>query len=109
MPKLVFRDKNVTLNVARGTSILDAAMDHGITLYHTCGGNASCSTCRIRVLSGANHLSPIEDAESQVLAAFDLEAPHRLACQSQVLGDVEVEIPGREKAPRPNKTPKLPE
>jgi 2Fe-2S ferredoxin len=109
MPKIVFRDKNRTINVPRGTSVLDAALDNGLSMYHTCGGNASCSTCRVRVLSGSEFLSPIEDAESQVLDSFDLKPPHRLACQAQVLGDVEVEIPGREKAPRSNKTPKLPE
>jgi 2Fe-2S ferredoxin len=109
MPKIVFRDKNVTIDVARGTSVLDAALDRGLSMYHTCGGNASCSTCRIRVLQGGELLSPIEDAESQVLDSFDLKPPHRLGCQAQVLGDVEIEIPGREKAPRPNKTPKLPE
>ena len=107
MPKIVFRDKNVTLDVERGTSVLDA-LDHGLSMYHTCGGNASCSTCRIRVLKGVKFLSAIEDAESQVLDSFDLKPPHRLGCQAQVMGDVEVEIPGREKAPRPNKTPQLP-
>ena len=109
MPKIVFRDKNVTFEVERGTSVLDAALDHGLSMYHTCGGNASCSTCRIRVLKGAEFLSAIEDAESQVLDSFDLKPPHRLGCQAQILGVVEVEIPSREKAPRPNKTPKLPE
>ena len=108
MPKLIFKHRK-TLQVAEGTSVLDAALDHDVSLYHTCGGNASCSTCRVLVLRGAENLSAIEDAESQVLDSFDLLPPHRLGCQAQVLkGEVEVEIPSRAKAPRPNKTPAVP-
>lgn len=84
-------------------------MEHGVPLYHTCGGNASCSTCRVRVLKGPEFLSAIESAEAQVLDAFDLKAPYRLGCQAQILGGiVEVEIPPRDHEPRPNKTPRLP-
>ncbi len=109
MPKLVFHGKGITLDVPKGTSVLEAAMDNGITLYHTCGGNASCSTCRVSVLKGSENLSGIEDAESQVLDSFDLQPPHRLGCQARLRGDVEVEIPAFTKMPRPNKTPKVPE
>jgi 2Fe-2S ferredoxin len=108
MPTLRFADRDVTLRVGEGETILDAALAHGVSLYHTCGGNASCSTCRVRVLEGADRLSPIESAEAQVLDAFDLKPPHRLACQSEIHGDVTVEIPGRERAPRANKTPPVP-
>ncbi len=110
MPRITFKtkDKDVTVDVERGISVLDAALRSKIPIYHTCGGNASCSTCRIVVLEGAKHLSGVETAEAQVLDAFDLKAPHRLGCQSQVLGDVTVLIPERDKEPRPNKTPPLP-
>lgn len=110
MAKIIFRDQGITMEVQRGTSILEAALEQGIMLYHTCGGNASCSTCRVLVLKGTENLSLIETAEAQVLDAFDLKPPYRLGCQAQVLkGEVEVEIPKRQKAPRPNKTPPSPE
>ena len=84
-------------------------MENGVEIYHTCGGNASCSTCRVKVLSGAENLSSIEVAEAQILDAFDLKAPHRLGCQARVLrGDIEVDIPDHEREPRPNKTPEIP-
>ena len=109
MPKLIFRDKGRELEIEEGTSILDAALDNGVPLYHTCGGNASCSTCRVRVIEGAENLSEIESAEAQVLDSFDLKPPHRLGCQARLLrGEVVVEIPRREKEPRPNKTPPVP-
>ncbi len=109
MPKIIFKGKDLHIEAERWTSVLDAAMEHNVPVYHTCGGNASCSTCRVLVLKGAENLSEIESAEAQVLDAFDLKPPYRLGCQAQILkGEVEVEIPKRTKAPRPNKTPPLP-
>ncbi len=108
MPKVHFCNKGVTVEVERGCSILDAALDNKIELYHTCGGNASCSTCRVIVLAGAENIAPIDHAEREVLDAFDLKPPYRLGCQSFVRGDVEVDIPERSREPRPNKTPPLP-
>ena len=111
MPKIFFTTAKQKREVVvdESTSILDAALSYGIPLYHTCGGNASCSTCRVVVRKGGENLSPIEDAETQVLDSFDLKAPYRLGCQAAILGgDVEVEILPWERAPRPNKTPKVP-
>lgn len=109
MPRLRFLKPDKSIEVEEGTTILEAAMEHGVPLYHTCGGNASCSTCRVVVLYGSERLSPIEDAEAQVLDSFDLRPPHRLGCQAAIHGDVVVEIPDRAKEPRPNKTPRVPE
>ena len=96
--------------VLPGRSILETALELGVPLYHTCGGNCSCSTCRVVVLKGAEQLSAMEPDEAQVLDAFDLKPPYRLGCQSLLKGgEVEVEIPDRAKEPRPNKTPRLPD
>ena len=110
MPKIFFKNKNTTVDVEKGTSILEAALRHNVDLYHTCGGNCSCSTCRILVLKGAENISRMENDEAGILDSFDLKAPHRLGCQTLVLeGTVEVKIPDRSKSPRPNKTPPLPD
>ena len=112
MAKIVFsaggKDKRA-ISADEGTSILEAALSSGVPVYHTCGGNGSCSTCRVIVLKGAENLSPVEEAEAEVLDAFDLKSPFRLSCQAHLLGgEVEAEIPKWERAPRPNKTPKVP-
>ena len=98
MPKIFFRNQNRTVDVDRGTSILEAALRHDVPLYHTCGGNCSCSTCRVLVLKGAENISKMEAGEAEILDAFDLKAPHRLGCQSLLIGGgtVEVDIPERE-------------
>jgi ferredoxin len=109
MPKITFKNRDFSIDVEEGISILDAAMRFDVPIYHTCGGNVSCSTCRVLVLKGAENLSRIETAEAGILDSFDLKPPHRLGCQAEVLaGEVVVEIPVRQKAPRPNKTPPVP-
>ena len=111
MTKIVFKNKNRTVDVEKGTSILEAALKHDVPIYHTCGGNCSCSTCRVLILKGAEHLSKMEPDEAGVLDTFDLKSPHRLGCQTLVVGEgvIEVNIPDRAKEPRPNKTPLLPD
>ena len=109
MPKITFKNVGKTFEVEEGISVLEAALRHNVPIYRTCGGNCSCSTCRVKVLSGAGNLSSMEANEAEVLDTFDLKPPYRLGCQALVFGDtVEVEVPQREKEPRPNKTPKLP-
>ena len=110
MPNILFKNARRSVHVEKGTSILEAALRHDVLLYHTCGGNCSCSTCRVLVLKGAEHVSRMDEMEAEVLDAFDLKGPHRLGCQTLVMeGTVEVEIPERDKAPRPNKTPPVPD
>lgn len=107
--RVTFSNRGKSVEAEKACSILEAALGHGIAIYHTCGGNASCSTCRVKVLSGGENLSAIGPAEAQILDAFDLKPPHRLGCQALVLrGDVAVEIPERDREPRPNKTPEIP-
>jgi ferredoxin len=108
MPKITFKNKDVIVEAEKGCSILEAALEHRVPIYHTCGGNCSCSTCRVLVVNGQENLSPIDAAEAQILDSFDLKAPYRLGCQALIMGgNVEVEIPKRDKPPRPNKTPRI--
>ncbi len=109
MPKITFKNVGKTFEVEKGLSVLEAALRHDVPIYHTCGGNCSCSTCHVKVLSGAKNLSSMDPSEAEVLDSFDLRPDYRLGCQALIFGDtVEVEIPDRQKEPRPNKTPEIP-
>jgi 2Fe-2S ferredoxin len=62
-------------------SILDVALNYGVTLDHACGGNCA---------------SPMDDEEADRLdMAADLQLNSRLGCQVQIVkpGKVVVEIP----------------
>ena len=62
-----------------------------------CGGRASCGRDLIRIHAGAEFVSPRRDVETRRLAALAAEGEPsgpdmRLACQSYVRGDVEIEV-----------------
>ncbi|WP_066507741.1 adenylate/guanylate cyclase domain-containing protein [Rufibacter sp. DG15C] len=80
------------VSVAEGQSLLDASLAAGIPHYHACGGKGQCTTCRVLVLAGADHLTPETDAELAIRAVRHFPKNVRLACQVQVTGpDVQVQ------------------
>lgn len=95
MPRVTFlHPEGKSGDVPAGTSLLDAAERLGFPLPHDCGGNASCTTCRVEVQSGAEHLSEIDFEEQDLLDREALSEPwHRLGCQARVSGDVVVRVP----------------
>ncbi len=84
----------ITVEIAAGTSILDAAEQCGARVGHACGGNLACSTCHVYVEDGLDSLGPVSDKENDIMdKAFDVRPESRLGCQAQVADhDIEVEI-----------------
>ena len=95
MPRVTFVHlQGLTGEVELNTSILEAAEALGFPLPHDCGGNASCTTCRVEVATGAENLSEIDFDEQDLLDRENLtEAFHRLGCQARIMGDVVVRVP----------------
>ena len=95
MPRITFiHSQGVSGEVPANTSILAAAEALGFPLPHDCGGNASCTTCRVEVQSGGENLSEIEFDEQDLLDRENLtEAFNRLGCQAKIVGDVVVRVP----------------
>ena len=93
MPKVHFLPVDMVCEAAVGESILDVALNHDVPLQHACGGFCSCTTCHIKVRSGATALSGMDEEEEERIASVDELAPEsRLGCQAKVHGDVTVEI-----------------
>lgn len=78
------------IRVTNGITLLEASLANRIEHAHVCGGNGRCSTCRVRVLSGAVNLSAATSAENSVLRKIAAESDVRLACQARVTGEVRV-------------------
>ncbi len=77
--------------VEAGATLLDAAQRAGVGLSAICGGVGSCETCRVYILQGK--VSPPSLIEQSDLTEDELAAGLRLACQTEVLGDVRVNVP----------------
>ncbi len=80
------------MKVDQGISVLAASMQAGIKHMHLCGGRGLCSTCRVRVLEGADQLSEMTAFERLSLRGhLSFAADVRLACQAKVQGPVKLE------------------
>lgn len=71
-------------------TVLDAARRAGAPLGNSCGSVGVCGRCRVRVLSGAEALSPPTRIEVRIASQRGFADDERLACQAVVGGDVEV-------------------
>ena len=82
--------EQIETTVFSGTSILDASIQSRISHAHICGGQGRCSTCRVRIDTGLQHINPPTDRELRVLARIGAPPNVRLACQSFPQGPVSV-------------------
>lgn len=79
-----------SVRVPLGFSVLEASRSARIPHASICGGRGRCSTCRIRILTGAQHVAPPAPGERTVLQRIAAEPGVRLACQLRPRGDVGV-------------------
>jgi len=91
VPKITFHyaGQIKTVEAKDGETVLQIALDNGIPMEHACGGNGFCTTCMCKVKSGMENLSPRNDKEENMGIVND---PERLSCQTEIKGDVEVEV-----------------
>jgi len=81
-----FLPDEISFPARRGDTLLDVALDNGISLPHECGGNCSCTTCHVTILEGWENLSSIEYPENERLEDADSRGDRsRLACQALIL------------------------
>ena len=94
MPRITFiHPEGKSGEVQENLTLLEAADVLGFPLNHECGGNASCSTCRVEVMVGGENLSEIDFEEQDMLDREALTEPYyRLGCQARILGDVMVQV-----------------
>lgn len=87
MPLIVFEcseSPTVEVSAPDGGALVDLCDEHNAPIPFSCR-SASCGTCRVDVLEGADLLDPPGDEELDVLDIFgDDPAARRLACQVRV-------------------------
>lgn len=99
MPRVTFHPSGVSVEVAAGTSVFDAgARAADIKIETACVGKGTCGLCRVKILAGAEHLTPYTDEEEKHLGNLYHLTKVRLSCRTRVSGDVTVAL-----APRPGR------
>ena len=69
--------------------LVNAIEDTGVQIGHRCGGNARCTTCRVRFIAGEP--SQMTRAEYNKLNERGLYGEYRLSCQLLCDHDMHVE------------------
>lgn len=91
MPKLTITTDEKTIEVADGYALIDLSDEHDTSILFGCRDGA-CGACMIKVVSGAEHLSPMKEDEKDFLQTMAARPDERLACQCKLLGDVTIEV-----------------
>lgn len=80
-------------------SVLKIFQSNYIDWMHACGGKGRCTTCKMIVLEGADHLSALSQAEERYRKKGELSYGERLACQTFITGACVVRVPDENKLP----------
>ncbi|OQW99063.1 MAG: ferredoxin, partial [Desulfobacteraceae bacterium IS3] len=85
---ILFLPHNRKITVPDGETLIRAAMEAGVHVNASCGGEGVCGKCRVIIEDGA-----VEEGISEKLSNADQEKGYRLACKSIVRGNLTVRIP----------------
>lgn len=73
-----------------GATMLEAIRAAGLPHASVCGGRGRCTTCRVRIGAGKEHLDPPNDTEQKALRRIGAPPAVRLACQVRPRCDVAI-------------------
>jgi uncharacterized 2Fe-2S/4Fe-4S cluster protein (DUF4445 family) len=79
-----------SIQVEEGTTIAEAAQMGDIFINNLCGGEGVCGECRVQVLKGG---ARADGNSSAFFSQDEIDEGFVLACQTEIHGDLEVEIP----------------
>jgi uncharacterized 2Fe-2S/4Fe-4S cluster protein (DUF4445 family) len=88
MPNIIFQPSGKTIDVPRGTELLEAAREAQIEIEAPCGGKGTCGKCIARIISGK-----VESDNLGVLSPAAVSRGYVLSCQTKILDEpVSIEI-----------------
>ena len=89
MPKLMIEGHG-SVEVEKGTRLVNALEDNGGEPLHRCGGYARCTTCRVEFIAGEPEI--MTAAEREKLESQGNLGNFRLSCQCTVDTDMHVKV-----------------
>lgn len=101
MPMLTVQNlSDLKVKADEGQTLLEALQAAGIDWMHACGGKGRCTTCRIIVKQGMEHISPLTENELRYRNNGRLKENERLTCQCILKeGDALGKVPEQTKLP----------
>ncbi|NKB24683.1 MAG: NADH:ubiquinone reductase (Na(+)-transporting) subunit F [Kiritimatiellae bacterium] len=83
-------DRNKTIEVEPGSSLLSSLADSSIFLPSACGGGGTCAMCKCNILEGGGSLLP---TEAGYISKQEAKTGLRLGCQVKVKNDLKIQVP----------------
>ncbi|MGX2948338.1 NADH:ubiquinone reductase (Na(+)-transporting) subunit F [Frederiksenia canicola] len=83
-------DPSKAITLPAGGKLLGALASKGIFVSSACGGGGSCGQCLVKVKSGGGEILPTELSH---ITKREAKEGYRLACQVNVKGSMDVELP----------------
>ena len=83
-----FVPHNKEISVPDGETLIRAALEAGVHVNASCGGEGVCGKCRVIIENGT-----VDGGISEKLTKADIENGYRLACRARVTGDLVVRVP----------------
>ena len=83
-------DPEKAITLPAGGKLLGALASKGIFVSSACGGGGSCGQCVVKVKSGGGEILPTELSH---INKREAKEGYRLACQVNVKGNMDVELP----------------
>lgn len=82
MRKIHFLPQNIDCLFSKEESVLAIAINNKISIEHSCGGNATCGTCLVEVISPPpQSLDERNELEQEMAIDRNYKVSERLACQ----------------------------
>ncbi len=87
---LINDDKEKSVKVRPGSTLLTALAGHKIFIPSACGGGGTCAQCKCQVLDGGGDILP---TETDHINRAEAKENYRLACQVKIKQDLKIQIP----------------
>ena len=86
--KVVFKPDNKKIQVKKGENLLHAAVQAGIFIHSSCGGDGVCGRCKVIIKEGSFRSEPTGRISKE-----ERKQGYVLACLTSIQGNITVEIP----------------
>jgi 2Fe-2S ferredoxin len=105
-PTVTFQPFGTAVPLGDGESLFDAGRRAGVPIPTACVGKATCGLCRVKILAGEPHLTPINADEKRHLGNTYFISKLRLSCQTRLLpgvteATIEVALPDAARRVKP--------
>ena len=101
--KVIFQPSGRRGYISNGENIKQASHELGVGIEGLCGDEGTCGKCKVRIEEGVfakygiesrmENLSPLNKAEKKLLTSRQQHDGYRLACQTNIHGDIVVFVP----------------